>query len=188
MSDDKLKKRLKLAILQIHLCSWCHLPLGDDMTLDHTYPRWAGGVNHIMNLTVMHTSCNTEKGGAIIAKTSDSFTEQTASPLIAPNAMKIPLKVRLVNYIKNNPGWHASIALQRLTMEKAGQTGKSCSRRLQEATEEGLLEVSYVRGAAQYRFKGGLGASEGQITRNRPLQAFDLPATLQVMEEYYEKI
>lgn len=102
--------------------------------------------------------------------------------------MKIPLKNRLVNYIKNNPGWHASIALQRLTMEKAHQTGKSCSRRLQEATEEGVLEVSYVRGAAQYRFKGDLRASEGQITRNRPLQAFDLPATLQVMEEYFSNL
>lgn len=65
--------------------------------------------------------------------------------------MKPSLKDRLVRYLKAEKGWVSGFYLQQLTMEKAHQTGKSCSRRLQEAVNENLLEVKYERGAAQYR-------------------------------------
>ena len=65
--------------------------------------------------------------------------------------MEIPLKERLVKYLQNQHGWVSGFQLQELTMQKAHQTGKTCSRRLQEAVQENLLEVRYIRGAAQFR-------------------------------------
>ena len=66
--------------------------------------------------------------------------------------MEKPLKSRLVDYMRrSHTQWFPSITLQKLTMDKAGQTGKTCTRRLQEAVNEGLLEVKYIHGAAQYR-------------------------------------
>lgn len=63
------------------------------------------------------------------------------------------LKYRLVKYLLKVGDWVPGIELQRLTLEKAHQTGKTASRRLQEAVNEGSLEVRLVRGAAQYRAK-----------------------------------
>lgn len=47
----------------------------------------------------------------------------------------------------------ASGELQRLTMEHAGQTPRTAVRRLQELSEEGVLEVIYLKGHAHYKFK-----------------------------------
>lgn len=69
------------------------------------------------------------------------------------NYEKIPLKTRLVRYLMKNHGWVSGRDLQMLCMKFAGATGKTASRRLQEATEEGLLEVRYIKRAAQYRAK-----------------------------------
>lgn len=72
----------------------------------------------------------------------------------------IPLKDRLIRFLKKTHGWVPGIELQRLTMKFANQTGKTASRRLQEAVNEGLLEVRYVKGAAQYRVKEGVSWQE----------------------------
>lgn len=74
----------------------------------------------------------------------------------------IPLKDRLVRYLKKTHGWVPGIELQRLTMQFANQTGKTASRRLQEAVNEGLLDVRYVKGAAQYRAKESVSWQEAQ--------------------------
>lgn len=68
--------------------------------------------------------------------------------------MKKSLSSRLVDYLQRTGRPVASGELQRLATEKAGQTGRTCVRRLQELAEEGVLEVEYRKGHAWYSFKG----------------------------------
>lgn len=97
--------------------------------------------------------------------------------------MKITLKARLVRWLQNNPGFHASGSLQRLVADKTDYTPRTVVRRLEELIQEGVLEVDYRKGHSWYQIapQRHLDPIEGKITG-------DLPATLQVMEEYYEKI
>ncbi len=52
--------------------------------------------------------------------------------------------------LRHHTVWIPSGELQRLAME-AGQTGKTCTRRLQELAEEKKLDVKYVKGHAHYK-------------------------------------
>lgn len=65
------------------------------------------------------------------------------------------LSDRLVAYLKAVGHPVASGTLQKLAVEKAGQTGRTCVRRLQELQEEGVLEVEYrEKNHAWYSYKG----------------------------------
>lgn len=57
--------------------------------------------------------------------------------------MTLSLKERLVRYLKNNPSFTASGALQRLVAEKTTYTPRTTCRRLEELVEEGVLKVEY---------------------------------------------
>lgn len=71
------------------------------------------------------------------------------------NNMKLSLRDRLIRYLKHNHGYIASGALQRLAAEKTTYTPRSVVRRLEELTQEGILEVQYRKGHSFYRFNGG---------------------------------
>lgn len=64
---------------------------------------------------------------------------------------------RLTRYLESRyPDYVASGELQKLTIERAGQTGKTCTRRLQELAADGVLEVQYrEKHHAFYRAKKG---------------------------------
>jgi hypothetical protein len=61
------------------------------------------------------------------------------------------LKERLERYLRNHHGWIPSANLQKLVMERTSYTPQNVGRRLRELTEEGKLEVMYVRNHAHYR-------------------------------------
>jgi len=64
------------------------------------------------------------------------------------------LAARLTKYLEGQPGWVSSGDLQKLTIEKAGQTGRTAVRRLEELTADGVLEVQYrAKNHAWYRYK-----------------------------------
>lgn len=65
------------------------------------------------------------------------------------------LKTRLVEYLQRKGTWMASGELQRLVSERTTYTAQNAGRRLREAVNEGLLEVKYDKGHAQYRFHQG---------------------------------
>lgn len=66
--------------------------------------------------------------------------------------MKQSLKDRALAFIKAKKTWVPGIQMEALALE-AGYKPSNISRRLRELVEEHSLEVQYVRGAAQYRFK-----------------------------------
>ena len=45
-----------------HDCWLCGLPLGDDMTVEHLVSRCHGGPDHLSNVVLTHTACNTKLG------------------------------------------------------------------------------------------------------------------------------
>lgn len=69
--------------------------------------------------------------------------------------MKLTLKQKLVEWLRANPGLHASGSLQRL--EWRDSRGKlaspsNLSRRLRELAEDGKITVEYIRGHAHYSY------------------------------------
>jgi hypothetical protein len=63
------------------------------------------------------------------------------------------LKDRLAKYLRANHGWMPKARLCDLARIRTKATGEHTGRRLRELTEEGILEVKYVRGHAHYRLK-----------------------------------
>lgn len=41
-------------------CQYCHLPLEDDVTIDHIKPRKMGGPDELDNFRLVHAGCNTK--------------------------------------------------------------------------------------------------------------------------------
>lgn len=64
---------------------------------------------------------------------------------------KTSLKNRLVVFLTKHQGWMANGELQRIVAQKTTYTPRSTARRLEEAVEEGKLEVDYRKGHAWYR-------------------------------------
>lgn len=65
---------------------------------------------------------------------------------------KLGLKKRLVAYLEKRPqDWVHSGTLQELTEKHTDQMPRTAVRRLQEAVEDGLIEVKYEKGSALYR-------------------------------------
>jgi hypothetical protein len=65
----------------------------------------------------------------------------------------VTLKQRLERYLRNNHGWIAKGALEKLVMEKTNYTAENAGRRLRELENEGILEVQQRRNHAWYRLK-----------------------------------
>lgn len=65
----------------------------------------------------------------------------------------LSLHDRLARWFKANPGEHASGDIQRMVMEKTTYTAQNVGRRLRELENEGVLEVSYRKNHAHYRYK-----------------------------------
>lgn len=99
----------------------------------------------------------------------------------------ITLKARLLRYLKNNPTWIASGAIQRLVADKTSYTPQNVGRRLRELTEGNLIEVDYRQNHAYYRFKAQ-NASEAIVERNSRTPTFDLQTTLFDINAYFEAI
>ena len=64
---------------------------------------------------------------------------------------KLSLRERLLKYLVGARYWVSGGELQRLTILNTTYTGKTCSRRLQELAEEGLLVVEIRKGHAFYK-------------------------------------
>lgn len=65
----------------------------------------------------------------------------------------LSLKDRLVRYMQQHHtvDWIPSGDLQRIVMQYTSYTPQNVGRRLRELHNEGVLEVRYVKGHAQYR-------------------------------------
>lgn len=50
---------------QKHLCIICTEPLGNDVCIEHIWPRLLGGRNVWGNKALSHTSCNSKKGASV---------------------------------------------------------------------------------------------------------------------------
>ena len=72
--------------------------------------------------------------------------------------MSVSLKDRILRFLMRKHGWVSGLELQKLAIEYAKQTGKTCSRRLQELVEEGKLDVNYdnPKNAASYKIRDGV--------------------------------
>src|SRR3990167_11383295 len=73
-------------------------------------------------------------------------------------SLTVSLKDRIVRYLMRKHGWVSGLELQKLAIEHAHQTGKTCSRRLQELVEEKKLDVNYdnPKNAASYKIRDGV--------------------------------
>lgn len=65
--------------------------------------------------------------------------------------MTLSLRDRLLRWLRNNPGYHASGDLQKLVAETTTYTPSNVSRRLRELENEKLIQVRYVKNHAHYR-------------------------------------
>jgi hypothetical protein len=61
------------------------------------------------------------------------------------------LKDRLLKWLRQHPGFHASADLQRLVSKHTDFTPQNTGRRLRELENEGFIEVKYEKGHAHYR-------------------------------------
>lgn len=58
-----LENKIKLKGIQDNICVLCgHTLIEQAMSVDHIYPRSKGGSDHISNLQLIHTGCNSIKG------------------------------------------------------------------------------------------------------------------------------
>ena len=64
--------------------------------------------------------------------------------------MKLSLEKRLLRWLQNHPGYHASGDLQRLVVAETDYTPRTAVRRLEELAEEKTIEVEYRKGHAFY--------------------------------------
>ncbi len=102
--------------------------------------------------------------------------------------MKISLRDRLVRYMQaRHTTWFSSKFLQRLVMDNTTQTARTAVRRLEEMAEEGILEVKYIKGAAQYRYKGAVAskmAPSSDAISKRDERAVNLAFATQLVREF----
>lgn len=63
------------------------------------------------------------------------------------------LRERLERYFKNQGTWIHSGEIQRIVAHNTTYTPSNCSRRLREMENDGILEVRYVKGNAEYKYK-----------------------------------
>ena len=70
----------------------------------------------------------------------------------------ISLKDRIVRYLLTKHGWISGGDIQRLVMEHTKHLPRTAVRRLQEAVEEGKLEVRYTgkHNHAEYKIRDGV--------------------------------
>lgn len=70
----------------------------------------------------------------------------------------LSLKDRIVKYIMRKHGWVSGGEIQRIVMEHTKHLPRTAVRRLQEAVEEGKLEVRYTgaHNHAEYRIREGV--------------------------------
>ena len=72
----------------------------------------------------------------------------------------LSLKQRLLRWLKNNPGFHASGDLQRLVAQHTTYTPRTTVRRLEELAVCGELIVEYRKRHAYYKFAEKLSPDE----------------------------
>jgi len=70
----KKRKIKKLIFITKGVCARCGKPLSvDESTLEHIFPKWAGGNNRLANLTVLCKECNLEKYDSIVYRITDYY-------------------------------------------------------------------------------------------------------------------
>ena len=67
--------------------------------------------------------------------------------------MILTLRERLERYLKNQGTFIPSGEIQRIVAKETTYTPSNCSRRLREMENDSVVEVRYIKGAAEYKYK-----------------------------------